>query len=79
MAPILTTVQVMGDVEVLVPVLQGLMLVMTLRPRHRAHPLPDRCCPKNRPYTALRQPDKTPRQAASILAASNLLLKVNPL
>jgi hypothetical protein len=39
MTPVLPPVQVVGDVEVLVPVLQGVMLMMALRPRHRAHPL----------------------------------------
>jgi hypothetical protein len=37
MTPVLPPVQVMGDVEVLVPVLHCSMLMMTLRPRHRVH------------------------------------------
>jgi hypothetical protein len=36
MTPVLSPVQVVGYVEVLVAVLQGLMLVMTLRPRQRS-------------------------------------------
>jgi hypothetical protein len=48
--PLLTPVQVVGDVEVLVPVLHRFMLVMPLRSRHSAHRLSqDR--PKNRRYT----------------------------
>jgi len=43
MTPVLSLVQIMRDVVVLVPVLQGLMLVMSLRPPHRTHPSPDRC------------------------------------
>jgi hypothetical protein len=34
--PVLATVQVVGDVIVLVPVLHSIVLVVTLRPRHRA-------------------------------------------
>jgi hypothetical protein len=34
MPPVLSAVKVVRDVEVLVPVLQGIVLVMTLRPRH---------------------------------------------
>jgi hypothetical protein len=37
MTPILSLVQVMRHVVVLVAVLQGIMLVVTLRPRHRPH------------------------------------------
>jgi hypothetical protein len=39
MAPVLTPVQVMSDMEVLVPVLHRVMSMMTLSSRHRAHPL----------------------------------------
>lgn len=39
MTPVLPSMQVVGDVEVLVPMLHPLMLVMTLGSRHRAHPL----------------------------------------
>lgn len=39
MTPVLPPMQVVSDVEVLVPVLQSVMLVMTLRPRRPfAHP-----------------------------------------
>jgi hypothetical protein len=37
--PVLATVQVVGDVIVLVPVLHRIVLVMSLRPRHRLPPL----------------------------------------
>jgi len=40
MAPVLSLMQVVRDVVVLVPVLQGLVRVVTLRPRHRAHLFP---------------------------------------
>jgi hypothetical protein len=50
--PVLPPVQVVSDVEVLVPVLQGLMLMMTLCSRHPAHLFRDRA----RPGT-----DRTPR------------------
>ena len=36
MTPVLPPMQVVGDVEVLVPVLHFSVLMMTLRPRHRA-------------------------------------------
>src|SRR5947208_15097425 len=51
MTPVLSLVQVVRDVVVLVPVPQGLMLVMSLRPRHRPHPSLRR---RLRPYTAPR-------------------------
>lgn len=55
MTPVLTPVQVVGDVEVLVPVLHRVMLMMTLGSRHRAHPfLTD----------ARRQIDRTPVDGA---------------
>jgi hypothetical protein len=50
MTPVLTLVQVVRHVVVLVPVLQGLMLVMSLRPPHRPHPSSD------------RRSDRTPRR-----------------
>lgn len=37
MTPVLPLMQVVRDVVVLVPVLQGLVHVVTLRPRHRTH------------------------------------------
>ena len=37
MAPVLSLVQIVRDVVVLVPVLQGFVGVVTLRPRHRPH------------------------------------------
>src|SRR6266498_2563874 len=39
MAPVLSLMQIVRDVIMLVSVLQGFVLVMTLRTRHRAHPL----------------------------------------
>jgi hypothetical protein len=41
MAPVLASMHVMRDVEVLVPVLQRLVLMVALLLRHRAHTLPD--------------------------------------
>jgi hypothetical protein len=41
MTPVLSAVQVVGDVEVLMPMLQGIMRVVTLGPRHLAHPPSD--------------------------------------
>src|SRR5688572_25431154 len=42
MGPVLPLVQVVRHVVVLVPVLQGLVLMIAPRPRHRAHPFSDR-------------------------------------
>jgi hypothetical protein len=52
MAPVFSLVQVVRHVIVLVPVLQGLVLVMTLLLRHPAHHLFSYLrSPMNRPYT----------------------------
>jgi len=42
MGPVLPLMQVMRYVVVLVPVFQGLMLMIAPRPRHRAHPFSGR-------------------------------------
>jgi hypothetical protein len=60
MAPVLAPVQVVGDVEVLVPVLQGVVLVMTLRPRHRAHPFWTALADEPNVHRAM-EPDKRTR------------------
>jgi len=52
MPPVLPLMQIVGDVVVLVPMLQGLVLVMTPLPCHRAHPLAGRRTTRNRPYIA---------------------------
>lgn len=52
MTPVLSPVQVVSYVEVLVSVLQGLMLVMTLRPGQRAHLIPAPDGRRGPPYTA---------------------------
>jgi hypothetical protein len=52
MTPVLPLMHVVGDVVMLVPVLQGVVRVMTLRPRHRVHLSPGRTSRTDRPYTA---------------------------
>jgi hypothetical protein len=47
MPPVLSSVQVVGDVEVLVPVLQSVVLMMPLGPGHRLALLPDQRSPSN--------------------------------
>ena len=44
--PVLTPVQVVGDVEVLMPMLHRVVLVMPLRSRHAAHRLSHRTAEK---------------------------------
>lgn len=52
MTPVLPPVQVVGDVEMLVPMLNRVMLVMTLRSRHCAHHTFQTIWPPwTRPYT----------------------------
>ena len=52
--PLLTPVQVVGDVEVLVPVLHRLMLVMPLRSRHSAHRLSHKTTQKPKVHPAVK-------------------------
>ena len=58
MGPVLPLVQVVRYVVVLVPVLQGLVLMIAPRPRHRAHPFPDRHSIESRPYTRAMEPSR---------------------
>jgi hypothetical protein len=47
MPPVLSPVQVVSDVEVLMPVLQSVVLMMPLGPGHRLALLPDQRSPSN--------------------------------
>jgi hypothetical protein len=60
--PLLTPVQVVGDVEVLVPVLHRLMLVMPLRSRHSAHRLSQKTAQKPKVHPAGRTDQPSARR-----------------